>query len=159
MKSRLAILTTLVLGMLLSTTGAGLAVTGLAASDASVAQYGPKQPPPTTQVLPPAAPPAASPGPSAQPPAQPPAPSAGPTAPPAGDVQPEQDESAPSPERPAPRGDVAPESANPLQAVRQLQAGDAQRLPFTGLAAIPILLAGVALLGTGVALRRQTRAE
>jgi hypothetical protein len=41
MKSRLAILSMLVAGMLLSTTGAGLAVTSLAGNDASVAQYGP----------------------------------------------------------------------------------------------------------------------
>src|SRR3954452_12703203 len=39
MKSRLVILTMLVLGMLLSTTGAGLAVTGLSGDNASVAQY------------------------------------------------------------------------------------------------------------------------
>jgi hypothetical protein len=40
MKSRLAILTMLVLGMLLSTTGAGLAIQGLSSGDdASVAQY------------------------------------------------------------------------------------------------------------------------
>jgi hypothetical protein len=40
MKSRLAILTMLVLGMMLSTTGAGLAIQGLSSGDdASVAQY------------------------------------------------------------------------------------------------------------------------
>src|SRR3954471_12020199 len=40
MKSRLVILTMLVLGMLLSTAGAGLAVTGLSGNDsASVAEY------------------------------------------------------------------------------------------------------------------------
>jgi hypothetical protein len=41
MKSRLAILAMLVLGMVLSTTGAGLAVQGLTSNDASVQQYGP----------------------------------------------------------------------------------------------------------------------
>jgi hypothetical protein len=40
MKSRLAILMMLVLGMMLSTTGAGLAIQDLATNDASVAQYG-----------------------------------------------------------------------------------------------------------------------
>src|SRR5829696_1454842 len=40
MKSRLVVLTMLVLGMLLSTTGAGLAVSGLSDNNASVAQYG-----------------------------------------------------------------------------------------------------------------------
>ena len=39
MKSRLVILTMLVLGMLLSTTGAGLAVSGLSGNNASIAQY------------------------------------------------------------------------------------------------------------------------
>jgi hypothetical protein len=39
MKSRLAILSMLVAGMLLSTTGAGLAVSNLGGNDASVAQY------------------------------------------------------------------------------------------------------------------------
>jgi hypothetical protein len=41
MKSRFAILLTLVLGLGLSTTGAGLAVQGFTNDDASVAQYGP----------------------------------------------------------------------------------------------------------------------
>jgi hypothetical protein len=47
MKSRLAILSMLALGMVFSTTGAGLAVQGLTSDDASVAQYGPEgeQPP------------------------------------------------------------------------------------------------------------------
>src|SRR3954470_6203655 len=39
MKSRLVILSMLVLGMLLSTAGAGLAVSGLAGDNASIAQY------------------------------------------------------------------------------------------------------------------------
>ena len=43
MKSRLAILLTLVLGLGLSTTGAGLAVQGFTNDDASVAQYGPDE--------------------------------------------------------------------------------------------------------------------
>src|SRR3954454_119737 len=44
MKSRLVILTTLVLGMLLSTAGAGLAVSGLNDDNASIAVYGSKTP-------------------------------------------------------------------------------------------------------------------
>ena len=40
MKSRLAILSMLVVGMLASTTGVGLAIDGLGGNDASVAQYG-----------------------------------------------------------------------------------------------------------------------
>jgi hypothetical protein len=49
MKSRLAILSTLVAGMLLSTTGAGLAVTSLRSQhdSAAVAQYGTPTPTPT----------------------------------------------------------------------------------------------------------------
>src|SRR5919108_3107756 len=52
MKSRLAILLTLVLGMMLSTTGAGLAVHGvLSTNDASVSQYGPDEEKPPGTVL------------------------------------------------------------------------------------------------------------
>src|ERR687886_1122055 len=40
MKSRLAIIGMLVVGMLASTTGVGLAIDGLGGKDASVAQYG-----------------------------------------------------------------------------------------------------------------------
>jgi len=43
MKSRLAILSMLALGMIFSTTGAGLAVQGLTQDDAGVAQYGPDE--------------------------------------------------------------------------------------------------------------------
>jgi hypothetical protein len=45
MKTRLAILLMLVLGMTFSTTGVGLAVQGLTSQDASVQQYGPEQSP------------------------------------------------------------------------------------------------------------------
>jgi hypothetical protein len=48
MKSRLAILLMLVLGMMLSTTGAGIAVQDLTSDDASVAQYGPDEATPPT---------------------------------------------------------------------------------------------------------------
>ena len=48
MKSRLAILLMLVLGMMLSTTGAGIAVQDLTSDDASVAQYGPDEVTPPT---------------------------------------------------------------------------------------------------------------
>jgi hypothetical protein len=51
MKSRLAILSMLALGMIFSTTGAGLAVQGLTSDDASVAQYGPDQEQPAGGVL------------------------------------------------------------------------------------------------------------
>ena len=45
MKSRLAILLMLVLGMVFSTTGAGLAIQGLTSDDASISQYGEDTPP------------------------------------------------------------------------------------------------------------------
>ncbi len=48
MKSRLAILLMLVLGMMLSTTGAGIAVQDLTSDDASVAQYGTDEATPPT---------------------------------------------------------------------------------------------------------------
>jgi hypothetical protein len=51
MKSRLAILSMLALGMVFSTTGAGLAVQGLTSDDASVAQYGPEEEQPAGGVL------------------------------------------------------------------------------------------------------------
>jgi hypothetical protein len=51
MKSRLAILSMLALGMVFSTTGAGLAVQGLTSDDASVAQYGPEEEQPVGGVL------------------------------------------------------------------------------------------------------------
>jgi hypothetical protein len=132
MKSRLAILGMLVAGMLLSTAGAGMAISGLGGNDASVAQYGP------------------------------------PVAPPGGDnggsrgggggaVLPEEDQGGVAGEE---AGGGAPGAG--LQPSRQAEAGADQggeQLPFTGLAAIPILVGGVALLSTGLVLRRRTRDE
>jgi hypothetical protein len=109
MRSRLAILAMLVLGMLLSGTGAGLAVQGFGDSgdDASVAQY------PT----------------------------------PAGDVLGEEEAGGQLPEQEeAVQGEA--------QAAEQVEAGG--ELPFTGFAAIPVLVGGVALLGAGLALRRKS---
>jgi hypothetical protein len=122
MRSRLAILLTLVLGLMLSTTGAGLALQDQGPSnDAAQEQYNP------------------------------------------GDVGGEEDEdgggSSDRPDRgvlgeeddSAPGGGTAPE-----QETAQVEAGsDGGELPFTGFAAIPILLVGIALLGTGLVLRRQ----
>lgn len=116
MKSRLAILMMLVSGMLLSTTGAGLAISGVSGS-AAREQYDKPKPPA---------------------------------------VLPEDD-----------AGDVAGEEAgggdNSLQPTRQVEvgtdSGGSEELPFTGFAAIPILLGGVALLSTGLVLRRRTHGE
>jgi hypothetical protein len=59
----------------------------------------------------------------------------------AGEV--ESDDVAPKAE---PRGDVQP--------ARQAAADEGDKLPFTGFAAIPILLGGLGLIGGGLALRR-----
>src|SRR3954447_16060031 len=121
MKSGLAILTMLVLGLMLSTTGAGLAVDGLTSSnDASVEQYGAK----TT-----------------------PTPSGNDNG---GDVLGEDDSNSPD------QGGVAGDDESDVQPTRQVENGaGSDQLPFTGFLAIPVLLGGVALLGTGLVLRRR----
>lgn len=52
---------------------------------------------------------------------------------------------------------VTPEAK--AQAPRQLAASGRDELPFTGYAAIPLLLVGLLLLGSGLAIRRRTRRE
>jgi hypothetical protein len=128
MKSRLAILGMLVAGMLLSTAGAGMAITGFSGNDASVAQYGP------------------------------------PVGPGQGGEGGDRGGGAVLPEQSDNQGDVAGEEAGGggLQPSRQAEAGaqgGGEQLPFTGLAAIPILVGGVALLSTGLILRRRTHDE
>ncbi len=54
------------------------------------------------------------------------------------------------------RSDTPPAAA---QAPRQLEASSADTLPFTGYAAIPLLLIGLALLTCGLVLRRRTGRE
>jgi hypothetical protein len=114
MKSRLAILSMLVLGMIFSTAGAGLAVQGLTHDDASVAQYGPEEEEPAGDVL-------------------------------GEDVSGGGEEG----------GEAGEEVVQPSRQVAAGSSGD--ELPFTGFLAIPVLVGGVALLGTGLVLRRQTR--
>jgi len=149
MKSRLVTLTMLVFGMLLSTTGAGLAISGLSTTNAVDAQYGPKPPQTTTTTTTPPAPPA------------PPATQVLPQLPEEEEVVPE---AAPTPSTevaPEVRSETpaaAPAAEQPLQPSRQVAAAaDEGELPFTGLAAIPILVGGIALLGGGAVLRRKTR--
>jgi hypothetical protein len=120
MKSRLAILSMLVAGMLLSTTGAGLAVTSLGGNDASVAQYGGDK--------------GANGG------------GGGGTNNNGG----------------GDNGDVlgASDQGTQVQPARQVETGAGSgQLPFTGFLAIPVLLGGVALLSTGIVLRRRTASE
>jgi hypothetical protein len=133
MKSRIAILATLVVGMLMSTTGASLAISGFASSTdkASVAQYGP------------------------------------------GDedkgggnqgVLGEEEGSGPGAGAQGEQEQAGNEAAQGVQPARQVEAGaqatgSEEQLPFTGFAAIPILLGGVALLSAGLVLRRRSRED
>jgi hypothetical protein len=118
MRSRLAILLMLVLGLMLSTTGAGLALQG-PSNDAAQSQYN------------------------------------------AGEEDDDDEGGFLGEEEEGPGGGTGPDEADngggtDPQETRQVEAGsDGGELPFTGFAAIPILLVGVALLGTGLALRRQ----
>jgi LPXTG-motif cell wall-anchored protein len=131
MKSRIVILSMLVLGMLLSTAGAGLAITGLTGQDnASVEQYGTPTPTATTT------------------------PTGG------GNVLGDEDSGnnvLPSDEN---GGGSSPGggSGNAVQPARQVEAGanNKSTLPYTGFAAVPILLGGIALLSAGLVLRRRT---
>ena len=123
MKSRIVILCMLVLGMLLSTAGAGLAVSGLAGQDnASTAQYGTSTPTGGGGVL------------------------GGEDS--GNDVLPEDNTGG---------GDTSP-SGSAVQPARQVEAGATTNssLPFTGFAAVPVLLGGIALLSVGLVLRRRT---
>lgn len=130
MRSRAAILTTLVLGFVLSSAGAGLAVTGFAGNDqASVAQYPPPTPKAPEDVV--------------------------------AQNQPEDEQ-----QQVLPDTEEAAEAApgdDEVQAERQVTAGvptgDGAALPFTGFAAIPVLLIGLALLGGGVVMRRSSRTD
>jgi hypothetical protein len=138
MRTRAAILSVLALGFLLSTAGAGLAVTGLQDNtQASQAQYPTPPAPPTTETTPPA---------------------------PESAVLGEAQESAPAPEN-----EVLPEKSDtpppPVQEERQVEAGANQvaaaetTLPFTGFAALPILILGLALLSVGLVMRRSSGKE
>lgn len=173
MKSRIAMMAMLVLGLLMSGTGAGLAVSGLSSSgDASVAQYGNAVPcdlngdgvADATEDLNGPAPGCASQD------VLPTNTQGGSTCDENGDgvispsealkngcggVQGETEEgSAPAPnvdndEAPAKRESGA-------QPTRQVEADGGGELPFTGFAAIPILVGGIALLSGGRVLRRRT---
>jgi len=144
MRSRAVILATLVLGFTFSTVGAGLAISGFANNDvASVAEYPQNTPPPTTPQA--QTPPTTqvAPGTSEQANETP--------APEAQEVLPGTDESEATPDE-------------QVEANRQVAAGVSgtspkEQLPFTGFAAIPVLLLGLALLTGGMVLRRSSRSD
>jgi hypothetical protein len=136
MRSRIAILGMLVLGMVLSTGGAGLAVSGFAShsQNAAKSQYGVTTPPPVTT------PTNGTPG--------------------GGGVLGEEESGGPAGGQNENNGGGSPGGGNETQPSRQVESGaqgnGGEQLPFTGFAAIPILLGGIALLGTGLVLRRRT---
>jgi hypothetical protein len=49
----------------------------------------------------------------------------------------------------------SPAPSQGVQATRQVSASSGSSLPFTGYVAIPVLLIGVVLIGTGIMLRRR----
>ena len=137
MRSRLAILGMLVFGMVLSTGGAGLAVSGFSSpsGNAALQQYGKGNN------------------------------GANPQADDQGDTLGEEDSGGPGPGQDDAGGsgdEGGTAGADDSQPARQVEAGaqasggDDEELPFTGFAAIPILLGGVALLSTGLVMRRRT---
>jgi hypothetical protein len=151
MKSRVAILAMLVTGMVFSTAGAGLALSG-SHNNASIAQYATPTPTPMCTATP-----------------------SGDTTPangtatctptPEGGVLPASASSTPTPTPAATNapggggGGVAPAEASNTQPVAQQEAASNSTLPFTGFAAIPVILGGLALLSGGLVLRRKTREE
>ncbi len=143
MKSRVAILGMLVTGVLFSTAGAGLA---LQSDNAAVTQYGTPTPTPTyvcedtgNNVT------------AAENQASDVCAEAG--------VLPAEAENAPSPAAESDTGTLpSTDSSTGTQPERQAAAAaDTDELPFTGFAAIPVLLGGLALLTGGLLLRRRTR--
>jgi hypothetical protein len=134
LKSRLAITSILVLGLFTSGTGATLALSGGGGS-ASKAEY-PLVTTPTTTTPTTTPKTTSAPGPEVLGTTE----TSGPVAP-AGKS-----------------GKTAPVTA-PAQATRQVAAVESNNgsLPFTGLAAIPILLAGLGMLGGGLLLHRSAR--
>ncbi len=138
----------LALGLVFSTAGSGLAVSGLAADGPAVqAQYPDSTAPPTAQPPAPVTPnetptPAPTPAPAEEP-----------------QVLGEQEEAEPAPTLAGggpPAAEAAPATAAAEETVvRQVEATG--ELPYTGLEAIPVLVAGIALLLTGAVLRRRTQ--
>ena len=156
MKSRVAILGMLVAGMVFSTAGAGLALSGTSHNQASVAQYSTVTPTPTPCTE--SSTGGTDTGSGGVAPSE-----VGDCAPtPEGGVLPAEAENGPSgttSHGSKPAGGVAPAEASETQPTRQEAAATNSQLPFTGFAAIPVLLGGLALLTGGLILRRRTRSE
>ena len=109
MRSRLAITSILVVGVLMSGAGAGLAISGSSGSgSAGVAQY--ETDTTDTQTV-------------------------------------------------LPTTETNIPTQTKAQETRQVSSNDSNQLPFTGYAAIPVLLAGLGLLSVGVIMRRRTRSQ
>ena len=145
MKSRVAILGMLVTGVLFSTAGAGLALQS--GDNAAVSQYATPTPTPTYVCTPE------------------PTGNVNPSENQANDlcgetgVLPAEAENAPSPAADSGTGTLpSTDSDTGTQPERQAAAAaEGSELPFTGFAAIPVLLGGLALLTGGLLLRRRTR--
>jgi len=112
MRSRLAIVSMLVAGLLMSSGGAALGISSLTSTgSASQAQYG---------------------------------------GPPERDVLGDSEEGG--------NGDSGSRPRSETQSTRQVSTPASAGLPFTGYASIPVLILGLALLSTGLVLRRSVRA-
>lgn len=132
MRSRIAITALLATGALMSSGGAALGVSALSTTtDASQAQYGPVTTHTDTKPE---------------------------TLVPSGNTLAGTDDTNVTPAAGGTK-DATDEStpAAKAQPARQLESGSGDKLPFTGYAAIPLLLAGLALLVSGLVLRRSTR--
>ena len=108
MKSRLAMVLMVALGLMVSGTGAGLAVQGSSGNGNAAQNQYPKEKPP-------------------------------------GGVLGEEDS-----------GDAGQPAAQQERQVAAGVQGGGSELPFTGFAAIPIIVLGVAMIATGMVLRRRT---
>jgi hypothetical protein len=159
MKSRLAIVAMVAFGMVFSTAGAGLAVSGIASDtqNASVAQYGTPTPTPTATPCTNSS--NSSSSSSSTPMCTPtPSPTASSDTPEGGVLPAEENNNAPSGGA-APATGTGTNDETTTQPTRQVEATTGSQLPFTGFAAIPVMLGGIALLTGGLVLRRRTRSE
>ncbi len=152
MRSRSLVTALLASGIFITGGSTALGVSGLVASDsASVAQYGTANPTGTGQTLGATKEEKDDFGNAKQ--------SKGNATPSKGNAKPKGETLGETAQNSAPKGQVrgaTDSSPNTIQPARQLAATSAngEKLPFTGFAAVPILLLGLALLASGVFLRR-----